>query len=48
MTLTPNVAFISTSRTRPVMRDAKVIRETMEADLIRLTGGSVARGFAYF
>ena len=36
--LTPKMDAISKSRTRPVIRDARVSSETMEADLIRLTG----------
>jgi len=36
-TLAPNVAAISSSRTKPVMRDANVSSETMEADLNRDT-----------
>ena len=34
--LAPKAAAISSSRTRPVMRDARVSRETMDADLSRL------------
>jgi len=36
--LTPNTEAMSTSRTRPVMREARVNRETVEADLNRDTG----------
>ena len=38
--LTPNTEAISRSRTRPVMREARVSRETVEAALNRLTRGS--------
>jgi hypothetical protein len=34
--LAPKAVAISNSRTRPVMRDAKVSKETMEADLSKL------------
>jgi hypothetical protein len=36
--LTPNTEANSTSRTRPVIREARVSRETVEADLSRDTG----------
>ena len=36
--LAPKVAATSNSRTRPVMRDTRVHKDTVEADLIRLTG----------
>ncbi|MCY1507748.1 hypothetical protein D9M68_420350 [compost metagenome] len=39
--LTPNTEANSTSRTRPVIREARVSRETVEADLNRDTGASV-------
>jgi hypothetical protein len=42
--LAPNTDAISRSRSRPVTRDARVSRETVEAALNRLTGASVARG----
>src|SRR5512133_1906858 len=40
--LAPKVDAIRSSRTSPEMRDTRVSRETMEADLKRLTGRSVA------
>jgi small subunit ribosomal protein S20 len=39
--LTPKTEAKSTSRTRPVIREARVSRETVEADLSRDTGASV-------
>jgi hypothetical protein len=42
MALAPKVDAMSNSRTKPVMRDARVSRETIEADLISDTAGSVA------
>ncbi len=35
--LAPNMAAIKDSRNRPVMREARVSKDTMEADLNRLT-----------
>jgi hypothetical protein len=47
MALAPNIEAISSSRTSPVTREARVSRETVEAALKRLTGPSVAqRAFA--
>jgi small subunit ribosomal protein S20 len=40
--LAPKALAISVSRTKPVIRDSKVSKETVEADLKRLTRGSVA------
>ena len=37
MALAPNVAAMSNSRTRPVMREASVSTDTREADLINDT-----------
>ena len=37
--LAPKVEAISNSRARPVMREARVSKETIEADLKRLTQG---------
>ncbi len=45
MALAPKVDAISNSRTKPVMRDAKVSRETIEADLMSDTAQSVAPCF---
>ncbi len=43
MALAPKTEAISRSRTKPVTREARVSRETVEAALNRLTGASVAR-----
>ena len=42
MALAPKVDAINNSRTKPVMRDARVSKETIEADLISDTAQSVA------
>jgi hypothetical protein len=36
--LAPKALAIKVSRTKPVMRDSRVSKETVEADLNRLTG----------
>jgi hypothetical protein len=36
--LAPNTLAIKVSRAKPVMREAKVHKDTVEADLKRLTG----------
>jgi hypothetical protein len=41
--LAPKAAAMSSSRTSPVTRETRVSRETVDAALSRLTGGSVAR-----
>ena len=40
--LAPKVEAISSSRAKPVMRESRVNTDTTEADLRRLTAGSVA------
>jgi hypothetical protein len=45
MTLTPKVEAINRSRTKPVIRDSRVSKEMVEADLKRLTLQSVAARF---
>jgi hypothetical protein len=37
MALTPKVEAMRRSRTSPLIREARVSKETMEADLMRLT-----------
>ena len=43
MALAPNIAAIRDSRTKPVMREARVHTDTVEADLRRLTEAEFSR-----